>query len=133
LIAADTSALMAIFLNEEDSLTFERAIFQAREVVIAAPTAFEFVMVAQGRVHPSRGADADPWRLLSRSRLRIEPWTEAHVAIAEDAFRRYGKGQGHPAQLNFGDCMSYALAKALDVPLLYKGGDFAQTDIAAAV
>ena len=71
--------------------------------------------------------------ILSRPGIRIEPWTDRHADIAQDAFTRYGKGQGHPAQLNFGDCMSYALAKSLDMPLLYKGGDFALTDIRSAI
>lgn len=124
---------MAIFLEEEDSLTFEHAIFHASQAVIAAPSAFEFVMVAQSRRHSNRTAPASPWHILSRPRIRIEPWTQDHIAIAEDAFRRYGKGQGHPAQLNFGDCMSYALAKSLDVPLLFKGDDFRATDIRSAI
>ena len=65
--------------------------------------------------------------------LTVSDVTAAHTRIARDAHLRFGKGMGHPAQLNFGDCFSYALAKFLDVPLLYNGGDFAKTDIRPAL
>ena len=87
-------------------------------------------MVAQGR---SERATMTPNDVLSFPSIVIQPWTERHLAIARDAFTRFGKGQGHPAQLNLGDCISYALAKAENAPLLYKGGDFALTDIRAAI
>ena len=125
------SALMAIYVKEPEREHFMDAIFRAAPALIAAPTAFEFLMVAHAR--RAKAGDAEPHAFLSRAGIRIEPWTERHVAIARDAFARFGKGQGHPAQLNFGDCMSYALAKALDAPLLYKGGDFALTDIRPAL
>jgi ribonuclease VapC len=70
--------------------------------------------------------------LIERAGIQIEPVTEAHSGIAHEAFVKYGKGNGHPAQLNFGDLFSYALAKARDVPLLFKGNDFAATDILQA-
>jgi ribonuclease VapC len=65
--------------------------------------------------------------------LSVSDVTSAHLRIAREAHLKYGKGMGHPAQLNFGDCFSYALAKSLDAPLLYKGGDFAKTDIKSAI
>jgi len=58
---------------------------------------------------------------------------ERQARLAADAFERYGRGSGHPARLNFGDCLVYAAAKALDAPLLFKGGDFRATDITAAL
>lgn len=87
-------------------------------------------MVAQGNRIGRTTADTEA--LLARPRFRIVPWSDALVAIARDAFLTYGKGR-HPAGLNFGDCMSYALAKSLDAPLLYKGEDFAKTDVRSAV
>jgi ribonuclease VapC len=131
MIAVDTSALCAILFGEPHSEIYDDALFAADAIAISAPTAFEFLMVAEGRRNFFVRQQAE--RLLDIPRMTIMPWMEEYVAIADDAFRRYGKGRGHPAQLNFGDCMSYALAKALDVPLLYKGGHFARTDIAAAV
>ena len=70
--------------------------------------------------------------LLASNRFDVVPVDADQADIAQTAFVTYGKGTGHPAQLNFGDLFSYALAKARGVPLLYKGGDFARTDIAAA-
>jgi ribonuclease VapC len=65
--------------------------------------------------------------------IRIEPVTETQARIAREAYRDYGRGSGHPAQLNFGDCFAYALARDLREPLLYKGADFSHTDIASAL
>jgi ribonuclease VapC len=133
LIAVDTSALIAILLREYDASAFEEAIFQNQRIFIGAPTAFEFTMVAYIRTRAEPESDADAARLLALPGLEIVSWTQGHVALADAAFRRFGKGQGHPAQLNYGDCMSYALARALDVPLLFKGGDFALTDVVPAL
>ena len=72
-------------------------------------------------------------RFLSRPTVRVVAFGLEHYRLAAAAFDRYGKGRGHPAQLNFGDCMAYAVAKARDVPLLYKGDDFAQTDVRRAL
>jgi ribonuclease VapC len=67
--------------------------------------------------------------LLASIRASIEPFTGADAALAHDAFVRFGRGSGHPARLNFGDCAAYALSKRLGLPLLYKGADFAATDV----
>ncbi len=72
-------------------------------------------------------------RFIAAAGITIEPVTEAHARLAREAFRAYGRGSGHPARLNFGDCFTYALAKATGEPLLYKGNDFRQTDIHPAV
>jgi ribonuclease VapC len=68
---------------------------------------------------------------MARFKIEIVDFTEAHALVAREAFRRYGKGR-HPAKLNFGDCMAYALAKETGEELLFKGTDFGQTDVAAA-
>jgi len=86
-------------------------------------------MVALSRRGPTGVTDVD--LMVVRFRIQVEPFTESLVLIARMAFERYGKGR-HPAQLNFGDCMSYALAKETGEELLFKGTDFAQTDIAVA-
>ena len=71
--------------------------------------------------------------LVKEAQLLIEPGTEAQARIARDAYRDYGRGSGHPARLNFGDCSAYALARATGEPLLFKGNDFSHTDIASAL
>ena len=134
MIVVDTSALMAILLVEADGQVFADAIYRSDEAHIAAPTALEFLMVAGSAravgVRPNAAAIAQD--ILS-GLLSIMPFEIDHVRLAAKAFAAYGKGRGHPAQLNFGDCMSYALAKALDAPLLYKGDDFVHTDIRPAL
>jgi len=70
--------------------------------------------------------------LLSEARIVIEPVSEAQARIARDAYRDFGRGSGHPARLNFGDCFAYALAREKSEPLLFKGDDFSHTDIAPA-
>jgi uncharacterized protein with PIN domain len=70
---------------------------------------------------------------ISSARLVIEAVTEAHARIAREAYRDFGRASGHPARLNFGDCFAYALARATGEPLLFKGNDFSQTDIASAL
>ena len=131
MIAVDTSSLYAILFGEPDADLYDEALFQAEAIMIGAPTAFEFLMVAEGRRDFFVRQEAE--RLLNIPKMTIVPWDEEKITLALDAFSRFGKGSGHGAGLNFGDCMSYALAKALDLPLLYKGGDFARTDIAAAI
>lgn len=95
---------------------------------MAAPTKFELMMVAARRPHGPYIAED----LIGAFGLQVIDWTDAHAELAIDAFLRFGRGR-HPAALNFGDCMAYALAKALDAPLLYKGNDFSQTDITSAL
>ncbi len=115
---------------EPEAEAFLRAITESEGCLVAAPTAFEFIMVAQGHRFAHSAEDAS--RLLTGPNLQIVPWSQALVALAQTAYLTFGKGR-HPAKLNFGDCMSYALAKSLGVPLLFKGDDFALTDIVSAV
>jgi ribonuclease VapC len=72
-------------------------------------------------------------QMIETGAITLEPVTIEQGRIAAEAHRRYGRGSGHPARLNFGDCFSYALAKATGEPLLFKGDDFGHTDVATAV
>ena len=131
MIAIDSSALVAILQNEPDALLFAEAIGGAEAIVVSAVTFFETSMVLAGRIQ-----DETAWRLLDaligRAKIEIVPFDAEQAAIARAAFLKYGKGR-HPAALNFGDCASYALAKSQGAPLLYKGADFARTDIVSAL
>ncbi|MBZ5631624.1 MAG: type II toxin-antitoxin system VapC family toxin [Acidobacteriia bacterium] len=125
----DTSALVSIHIEEPGSQMLFRKIDEAPHVVIGAPILFEAAMVLSGRT----GTDArfSLSRGLRRLGVEIVPFTEDHYEAAVTAFLRYGKGR-HPAGLNFGDCMSYGLARVSGLPLLYTGNDFSLTDITAA-
>jgi ribonuclease VapC len=125
----DTSALVSIQLEEPGFQELFRKIDEAPAVVIGAPIVFEAAMVLSGRFK----ADARLSLAIGLRRLQVEivPFTEEHYQAAVTAFLRYGKGR-HPAALNFGDCMSYALARVSGLPLLYTGTDFSLTDITAA-
>ena len=125
----DSSAIIAIELQEPG---FERLIDRigdAKAVVIGIPTMFETAIVLSRR----RGQDARPWLrgFLRSAKAEAVTFTDEHLDAAIDAFLRYGKGR-HRAALNFGDCMAYAVAAVAGLPLLYTGNDFAQTDIPAA-
>lgn len=126
----DTSALIAILFNESDAPIYARAIEQAESRRMSAANFVEAAMVAErftgGRAGPRFDA------LLRTSRIIIEPFTVEQAHIARQAFLDYGKGR-HPAGLNFGDCFAYALAKTSGEPLLFKGADFARTDIFAVL
>ncbi len=89
----------------------------------------EAAIVIEGRGGAEAGRELDT--LLERAEIELVPVTAEHAAAAHQAWRRFGKGN-HPARLNFGDCLVYALAATLDEPLLFKGNDFARTDIEAA-
>jgi len=124
----DSSALIAIVLGEPERRRFIEAITAADVRLVAASTMFEASMVALSRTE-TRLRDLRDF--CARGELETVPFGPEHVDLAIDAFRRYGKGR-HPAGLNFGDCFSYALAKATGEPLLFKGDDFSQTDIERA-
>lgn len=129
MIVVDTSAVIAILNAESEADAFLGLLQSSTRCVMAAPTKFELLMVAIGLRGDEGGETAA--LLLEESRIDIIDWTDALADLAVEAFRRFGKGR-HMAALNFGDCMAYALAKSLDAPLLYKGGDFALTDIRSA-
>jgi ribonuclease VapC len=126
----DTSALMAILFKEAEARDFIGAIDAADAIAIAAPTLLEATLVSEGRVGPAMRLELDD--LLRTLTPEIVPFTAELAAVAQDGWRRYGKGR-HPAGLNLGDCFAYALAKSRGEPLLFKGTDFAQTDVKAAL
>jgi ribonuclease VapC len=131
LIAVDTSAIIAVLHREPEADALAAALYGAQRPMIGAPTLFEMHQVMGGR-HGKAGIEvADDF--LVDAGIETLDWTVQMARLATDAFLRFGKGQGHPAQLNFGDCMAYAVAKALDAPLLFKGDDFARTDILSAL
>jgi ribonuclease VapC len=125
----DSSALVAILLGEPDADVLAATLAEARQPVISAPNWLEAMIVIQTRLGDSGVAALT--QLLDAAVVRVEPVDVATAQIAFGAWRRFGKGR-HPAGLNFGDCFAYALASTLGVPLLFKGRDFAQTDIGAA-
>jgi ribonuclease VapC len=122
----DTSAILAILLGEQDAESYARAIAKAGSCLMSAFSVLECGIVIEARKGEAGGIEFE----LLRVRAGIESVSLApeHVALALDAWRRFGKGR-HPASLNIGDCCSYALAKYAGEPLLFKGTDFSQTDV----
>ena len=131
MIAADTSALVAIVLGEAERMVFRNAIRQARTVFVSTISVIELKMVVYGRRGPRGVVQAES--LLKLRKFEITPPSVADMEAAFAAFVAFGKRSGHPAALNFGDLFSYALAKVRSLPLLFKGNDFAQTDIEVVV
>ena len=125
----DTSALFAILRDEQEALACAKAIEAAISRRVSAANFVEAAIVIDGSRDPVASRRFDD--LVREASLIIEPVTEAQARIARDAYRDFGKGSGHPAQLNFGDCFAYALAKVMREPLLFKGDNFAHTDITA--
>ena len=126
----DSSAILAILFAEPDAAVFAKAMSEADACRISAATFVEVAVVveAQTQDRGSRQLDA----FLRRAGFVIEPVTEEQAHLARQAYSDFGKGR-HPAGLNFGDCFSYALAKASGEALLFKGGDFSKTDIVSAL
>lgn len=122
----DTSALVAILQNEPERGEFTSAIEETESRVMSAVSFVETSMVIESRYGSDGRRDLD--LLVRKARLELVSVDTDQAQIARDAFSRYGKGR-HPARLNLGDCFAYALAKALDEPLLCKGTDFKRTDI----
>lgn len=131
MIAVDTSAIVAIFNQEAEAGRFLTRILADDDPVISAASLLETSIVLRG-LDRRRASDAELDAFIAGS-LRVVDVTSEQAAIARAAHARYGKGMGRRAQLNFGDCFSYALAKSFGVSLLYKGADFAQTDIVSAL
>ena len=130
-LVVDTSAVVAFLRSEPEADGIEAALADAREIYISAFTVFEARVVLARRVGPHASADFE--LLLVKLRAEITPFDSEQADLAAGAYRRFGKGSGHPAQLNLGDCASYALARQLDLPLLFKGDDFGRTDLKAAL
>jgi ribonuclease VapC len=125
----DTSAIVAIILDESDAEELERRLLSFARKRMSVASLLEAVMVVRGRRGVTAVEELDQY--LAEVRVQFEPVTLRQISLARTAFEAYGKGL-HPAALNFGDCINYALAKSLNEPLLFKGNDFSQTDIRAA-
>ncbi|MBM3670497.1 MAG: type II toxin-antitoxin system VapC family toxin [Actinobacteria bacterium] len=127
----DASALLAVLLDEPERPTFEAAMSRDPFPRISAASYLEAGIVVDSRRDPMRSRYLDTF--LARAEVAIEPVTAEQAAIARKAYQDFGRGSGHPARLNFGDCFAYALAKATDEELLFTGEDFSHTDIRSAV
>ncbi|GBQ27362.1 PilT domain-containing protein [Gluconacetobacter sacchari DSM 12717] len=127
MIVIDTSTLVAILRREDEADEFLHLIAEADRCLLSAVSLLETSMVMAGRT-----GDEATWRdlddLIEVAAIEIVPQDVEQARIARNAFLQFGKGR-HPAGLNFGDCASYALAVLHDVPLLFKGDDFSQSDI----
>jgi len=125
----DSSAIVATHLKDSGHDRLIEAIDKAEVVVVGVPTLLETAMVLSTRL----GQDARPLlsAFLRRLEAEVVAFNEEHLDAATTAFLRFGRGR-HPASLNFGDCMSYAVASVAGMPLLFTGEDFTQTDIARA-
>lgn len=127
----DTSALVAILRAEPDAESYASAIENAPVRRLSAANYLEIAVVMDGTRDAVLSREFD--RFMGVAAFVIEPVDEAQARIARDAYRDFGKGSGHPAQLNFGDCLAYALAKSRDEALLFKGRDFRHTDVIAVL
>jgi len=128
-MVVDSSAITAMIVGEPERELFEDLIMRVPTPVISVAAVVEISIVLRNK---RRDADADALdEVLSELRLDVRAVDASQGKLARDAFAKYGKGR-HPAGLNFGDCFTYALAKARDDVLLFKGDDFARTDIVRA-
>jgi ribonuclease VapC len=127
----DTSALIAILRDERDAMSYANAIASATVTRLSAAKYVETAAVIDASRDPIASRRFDD--LVREARFVIEPVTETQARIAREAYRDFGRGTGHPARLNLGDCFAYALAKAMNEPLLFKGDDFTHTDLAPAL
>lgn len=126
----DASAMVAILLREDgrEALIERLGVSEGRRTSVVS--ALEAVMAVTREIGDGDGALQKVREFLSLAEIEIEDAGDVLLEALCDAHRRYGKGSGHKARLNLGDCFSYAMAKRSKVPLLYKGNDFAQTDLA---
>ena len=127
----DTSALITILRDEPEALSYAKAIEMADARRVSAANFVEAALAIDSSRDPVASRRFDD--LCREAHLTIEPVTEAQARIAREAYRDYGRGSGHPARLNFGDCFAYALARESGEPLLFKGADFTHTDVTPAL
>jgi len=130
-VIIDTSAIIAILRDEPDASSYARAIADATSCRVSAVNFVESAVVIDASRDPIATRRFDEF--VKEANILIEPVTADQAQIARAAYRDFGKGSGHPAKLNFGDCFAYALAKTLAEPLLFKGSDFAHTDIVSTL
>jgi ribonuclease VapC len=131
MIVVDSSALVAILLDEPEKQIFEDIIAGGEDCIISAVNAHETACVLRSRFGPP--AVARLWRLLADCEIEIAPFDETQMRAAAATFDRYGKGVNSKARLNLADCAAYALAVTMNAPLLFKGDDFTETDVRARV
>jgi ribonuclease VapC len=129
MIVVDTSALLAILEQEDDAAKFAKAIAEADPPLISAASVVEAGIVMLNR-HGSKALARLNW-LIQEAGIQVEAVTPQHARHAIEEYALYGKGQKSKAKLNYGDCFFYALAKVTGLPLLFKGRDFSETDIAS--
>jgi ribonuclease VapC len=129
-VIIDSSALLAVLQREAEADQFSELMLLASRCAMSAATFVECTNVVDRNNDPRLPRRLD--EALREIELQIEPFTEVQAHIARDAYRDYGKGSGHPARLNLGDCFSYALAYATGEELLFKGDDFIHTDLTPA-
>ena len=127
----DTSAIVAILRDEPEAKSCAEAMEAAKSLGVSAVNFLEAAAVIDSSRNPIASRRFDDFFRVAE--INIEPVTEAQARIAREAYRDFGKGSGHAAGLNFGDCFAYALAKATGEPLLFKGNDFVRTDILPAL
>ena len=127
----ESSAIIAIATDEPGSQWHLQALLASPSRRVSAATLLEAAIVVDRHPNPLAATEFD--RLIERIRFVVEPFTASQAAIARDAYQRFCKGSGHPAQLNFGDCFTYALARDLDEPVLFIGQDFVHTDVRSAI
>lgn len=127
----DTSALLAVLLGEPERGPFVEALTSAGQAQISAASYLELAIVIDRPRQPVLSRRLD--EAIEQLGIEVVPVTAAQARIARQAYRDFGRGSGHPAQLNFGDCFSYALAVDTREPLLWKGDDFGHTDVRPAV
>lgn len=127
----DSSALIAILKGEPESADFSRVLEATRHSSMSAATYLEACVVIERLGIPTMRRHFED--AIQQSRIAIEPFTFEQATVASQAYRDYGKGSGHPAKLNFGDCFTYALARVKREPVLFKGDDFNHTDLRSAL
>jgi ribonuclease VapC len=128
-IVVDTSALVTMFLRDPGFEPYLRCVAESSSALIPVSCYLEFALLRR------LGTGRREWidRLIAESSISLAALEPQHGPIAADAASIYGKGSGHPAQLNFGDCLTYAIAKYRDLPVLHAGRDFVLTDIRSAL
>ena len=127
----DASAIIAILRDEPDAVSYARAIADAPSRHVSAVNFVESAIIIDASRDPIATRRFDDF--VKEAGIAVEPVTERQAQIARAAYRDFGRGSGHPAKLNFGDCFAYALAKERGEALLFKGDDFTHTDVASAL
>jgi ribonuclease VapC len=129
-VIVDSSAIVAILFGEPEAAAFEEAILDAPQANMSAASYFETALVIDGKGDEILTQRLD--QIIDELTLEVVPFTPSQAQLARDAYQIFGRGNGHPAKLNFGDCFSYALAVESNDFLLFKGDDFSKTNVKIA-